>query len=79
MDKSRVKIGKQAVPYRIGPLFAMLLIEWVYFHLSDEALRRLLKKEVCVKLLRMQLQRLPATLDVTSSNPGPGKINLNKN
>ena len=29
-----------------------------------------------VKWLRMQGRRLPATLEVTGSNPGPGKINL---
>jgi hypothetical protein len=29
-----------------------------------------------VKWLRMQGHRLPATLEVTGSNPGPGKINL---
>ncbi len=29
-----------------------------------------------VKWLRMQGHRLPATLEVTDSNPGPGKINL---
>jgi hypothetical protein len=27
----------------------------------------------------MQGHRLPATLEVTGSNPGPGKINLIKN
>ncbi len=32
-----------------------------------------------VKWLRLQGHRLPATLEVTGSNPGPGKINLNKN
>ncbi len=30
-------------------------------------------------MLRMPGHRLPATLEVTGSNPGPGKINLNKN
>ncbi len=34
---------------------------------------------VWVKWLRMQGHRLPATLEVTGSNPGPGEINLNKN
>jgi hypothetical protein len=29
-----------------------------------------------VKWLRMQGHRLPAILEVTGSNPGPGKINL---
>ncbi len=29
-----------------------------------------------VKWLRMQGHRLPATLKVTGSNPGPGKMNL---
>jgi hypothetical protein len=29
-----------------------------------------------IKWLRMQGHRLPATLEVTGSNPGPGKINL---
>ncbi len=32
-----------------------------------------------IKWLRIQGQRLPATIEVTGSNPGPGKINLNKN
>jgi hypothetical protein len=32
-----------------------------------------------VKWLRMQGHRLPATLEVTGSNPGQGKINLIKN
>ncbi len=31
-----------------------------------------------VKWLRMQGHCLPATLEVTGSNPGTGKINLNK-
>jgi hypothetical protein len=31
-----------------------------------------------VKWLRMQGHRLPATLEVTGSNPGPGKINILK-
>jgi hypothetical protein len=31
-----------------------------------------------VKWLRMQWHRLPATLEVTGSNPAPGKINLIK-
>ncbi len=31
-----------------------------------------------VKWLRMQGHRLPAPLEVTGSNPGPGKINLIK-
>ncbi len=31
-----------------------------------------------VKWLRMQGHRLPATLEVTGSNPGPGNINLIK-
>jgi hypothetical protein len=30
------------------------------------------------KLLRMQGHRLPATLEVTGLNPGPGRINLIK-
>ncbi len=32
-----------------------------------------------VKWLRMQGHRLPSTLEVTNLNPGPDKINLNKN
>ena len=45
VDKSRLKIGKQALPYRIGPPFAGLTFDWVGFHLSDDALRKLLKEE----------------------------------
>jgi hypothetical protein len=35
--------------------------------------------ETWVEWLRMQGHCLPATLEATGSNPGPGKINLNKN
>ncbi len=38
-----------------------------------------LRSQQWVKWLRMQGHRLPATLEVTGLNPGPGKINLNKN
>ncbi len=32
-----------------------------------------------IKWLRMQGHWLPATLEATGSNPGPGKINSTKN
>jgi hypothetical protein len=45
LDKSRLKVGKQSLPYRIGPIFANLSFDWIDFHLSDDTLRRLLKQE----------------------------------
>jgi hypothetical protein len=36
------------------------------------------RDRIWVKWLSMQGHRLPATLEVTGSNPGPGKINLIK-
>ncbi len=37
---------------------------------------KVLSNTTGVKWLRMQGHRLPATLEITGSNPGPGKINL---
>ncbi len=45
IDKSRLKIGRQSLPYRIGPTFAKMSFDWVGFEGSDDALRRNLKKE----------------------------------
>ena len=45
LDKSRLKIGKQALPNRLGPLFANLSFDWINTHLSDDALRKHLKEE----------------------------------
>ena len=39
IDKSRLKISKQALPYRIGQLFTGLSFDWIGFHRSDDALR----------------------------------------
>jgi hypothetical protein len=44
-DVSRLKIGRQSLPSRIGPLFAGLKINWVDPMLSDDWLRTELKKE----------------------------------
>jgi hypothetical protein len=45
IDKSRLKIGRQSLPHRIGPTFAKMSFDWVGFEGSDDALRRNLKKE----------------------------------
>jgi hypothetical protein len=47
--------------------------------LSSKGKRINLETTSWVKWLRMQGHLLPATLEVTGSNPGPGKINLIKN
>jgi hypothetical protein len=43
VDKSRLKIGKQALPYRAGLMLRKFPIDWIDFHLPDDVLRKLLK------------------------------------
>jgi hypothetical protein len=45
MDRSRLKVGRQSLPNRIGPLFAKISFDWAGISLSDNALRRLLKSK----------------------------------
>ena len=45
IDKSRLKIGRQSLPYRIGPIFAKMSFDWIRTNLSDDTLRRKLKSE----------------------------------
>ncbi len=41
-------------------------------------MKKFVSEILWVKWLRMQGHRLPATPEITGSNPGPGKINLIK-
>ncbi len=45
IDKSRLKIGRQSLPYRIGPTFAKLEFDWVGSDNSNGSLRKKLKKQ----------------------------------
>jgi hypothetical protein len=45
IDQSRLRIGKQALPNRIGPTFSRMNFDWVGYSLSDDSLRRKLKKQ----------------------------------
>ena len=44
IDGSKLKIGRQSLPYRIGPLFANISFDWTNVY-SDDTIRRLLKTE----------------------------------
>jgi hypothetical protein len=44
IDKSRLKIGRQTILHRIGPLFASLTFDWIGMPCRD-SLRRKLKKQ----------------------------------
>ncbi len=44
IDKSRLKIGRQSLPNRIGPIFSKISFDWIN-PLSDDTLRRHLKHE----------------------------------
>jgi hypothetical protein len=43
IDKSRLRIGRQSLPYRIGPIFSKLDFDWVAISASEDTLRRCLK------------------------------------
>jgi hypothetical protein len=45
LDTSRMKIGRQSLPSRIGPLFANISFNWIDPLISDDFLRQHLKKE----------------------------------
>ncbi len=44
IDGSRLKIGRQSLPFRIGPLFSNISFDWSNLH-SDDTIRSLLKTE----------------------------------
>jgi hypothetical protein len=44
MDRSRLKIGKQSIVNRIGPIFASISFDWIGTF-SDDVLRRNLRRE----------------------------------
>ncbi len=44
IDRSRLCVGRQTLPYRIGHLFSKISFDWIV-NLSDDALRKSLKKE----------------------------------
>ncbi len=48
INKSSLKIGRPALPYRIGPTFSRITFDWIGSNLSDNALKRELKKQ-CFK------------------------------
>ena len=45
MDRSRLKVARQSLPKRIGPLFAKISFDRAGIPLSEDALKRLLKSE----------------------------------
>lgn len=45
IDKSRLKVGRQALPYRIGPIFAKIGFDWVGIASTDDTIRRRLKAQ----------------------------------
>ena len=45
IDKSRQKIGRQSLPYIIGPIFGNMSVDWIQTNLSDDTLRRKLKSK----------------------------------
>jgi hypothetical protein len=44
IDKSRLKIGRQSIQYRIGPIFSKINFDWIGTSMSEDSLRRSLKK-----------------------------------
>jgi hypothetical protein len=44
IDRSRLKIGRQSLPYRIGPLFSRIDFNWAGIQLSEDSIRRSLKR-----------------------------------
>ncbi len=45
IDTSWLKIGRQLLPSRIGPLFSNITFNWIDPLISDDFLRKVLKKD----------------------------------
>jgi hypothetical protein len=45
IDESRLKVGRQALPYRIGPIFSKIGFDWVGINSTDDTIRWRLKTQ----------------------------------